>query len=229
MDIIELKNRQLIWQANRQPQCDSQLHHTGFTELDAQLGGGFASSGVVEIRSPVGIGELRLLLPYLSQRQQKEQRLLVLIAPPQSVNSEILVEWGFALHQVLLVSSGDQTSALWAAEQCLKSGCCYAVLLWQHPLQQYQVKRLQLAAQKGDAIQIVFRPANTDSQFLPVSLSMQLAADPLGLQVTIKKRKGGWPGQAFSVNMRRYFPELCTVHGLNDTDNLIPFPQQRGG
>ena len=63
-----LKNKQLIWHATQAKETTG-LDSSGFVELDEQLGGGLPEQGLVDIQSPVGIGELRLLLPYLKQRQ----------------------------------------------------------------------------------------------------------------------------------------------------------------
>lgn len=220
-----LKNKRLVWQAHQNVHT-TQLDSTGFRELDAELQGGFPQQGVVDIDSPIGIGELRLLLPNLHARQHSSDRLLVFIAPPMHVNAEMLLEYGFNLQQVLIVQPASSTQALWSAEQCLKSGCCQGVLLWHEAIEIHQVKRLQLAAEQGDALHILLRQQKQLSLSLPVSLAMRLKAHPQGLQIEITKRKGGWPSQPFSLDMSHHWPRL-TIR--KKPDNVLPFPHSKVG
>lgn len=218
-----LKNKRLIWQANQQHEPllrDS----TGFIELDSALQGGFPQQGVVDISTPIGIGELRLILPAIQARQVSTKRLLVCIAAPMQINGEMLLESGLALDQVLIVQPDSAEHALWSAEQCLKSGCCHSVLLWHPALEVHQVKRLQLAAEQGDALQFIFRQQHTVSLSLPVSLAMKLSAQSQGVNVHITKRKGGWPAQPIDVNMSQQWPQLTL---RPRAPNVIAFPHSK--
>lgn len=217
--INDLKNKQLIWQADHKLPMAS-CNSTGFTELDHELQGGFPEQGVIDIDSPMGIGELRLLLPNLLTRQQASERLLVFIAPPSQVNSEMLLEFGFKLEQILIIQPNTQQQALWSAEQCAKSGCCDSILLWHQDLEIHQVKRLQLAAQQGDTLHIMVRQNKQVSLSLPVTLGMKLRAHPQGLKVQVTKCKGGWPSQPFALNMSHNWPAL-TLH--TKPANILPF------
>ena len=218
-----LKNKRLVWQAAEQGDLPS-LSSTGFTELDAELDGGFPTQGVVDIHSPIGIGELRLLLPNLHTRQQQSDKLLVFIAPPMQINAELLAECGFPLEQALVIEPKSAQHALWSAEQCLKSGCCHSVLLWQHHLEIHQVKRLTLAAEQGQALHIVLHHKKRPGVSLPVSLAMRLKSHPQGMRIEVTKRKGGWPGQAFDLDMRAKWPALA----INPPpDNVLPFPHSK--
>lgn len=218
-----LKKRRLVWSANTPAQAEPQYLCSGYVQLDEQLAGGLPTQGVVSIESPLGIGELRLLLPYLQQSQQ-HGRLLVIIAPPMPINSELLAEQGFALDQILLITPESIQQALWSAEQCLKSGCCYAVLMWQQNLQIHQVKRLQLAAKAGDALQVIFRQTYTRQTPLPVSLALQLTSQEQGIQVTIRKRKGGWPSEPFIVDMQQHWPKLTLQQPIQPLPSI---PERR--
>ena len=215
-----LKNKNLIWQANHTSQMAC-ANSTGFRELDTHLQGGFPQSGVMDIDSPIGIGELRLLLPDLLTRQQNGDRLLVFIAPPMHINSEMLAKFGFELQRVLVLQAASSKQALWCAEQCLASGCCYGVVLWQQDIAVNQVKRLQLAADKGDALLTLLRQQKQVHMALPVSLALRLRALPQGLHIEVTKRKGGWPSTAFTVNMGDSWPEL---NSLPMADNILHFP-----
>jgi hypothetical protein len=119
----------------------------------------------VDINTPLGIGEIPLLLPDLYARQQSDQRLLVPIVPPIQVNSEMLAEYGSDLTLVLLY--------------CLSLGGKH-------------IRRLQLATDKGGTVQFLLRPPTPVIISLPVSLAMRLSSHSQGLSVQITQRKGRW-------------------------------------
>jgi len=218
-----LINKRALWQGKYTPKPDSTAR-SGYPELDEQLGGGIPQQGVIDLQSDIGIGELRLLLPCLRDRHQQQQRLLVYIAPPMMINSEMLAAYGMDLSRILIIEPKNEQEALWAAEQCLKSGCCHSVLLWHAELQVHQVKRFQLASQQGAALQVMFRPAQQVVMSLPTTLSLQLSASHSGVDVVIRRRKGGQRGHPFQVNMHHHWPELTLPESSASGSNVIPFP-----
>ena len=217
-----LINKRTLWQGNYTPKPEATMR-TSYAELDQQLQGGIPKQGVIDLQSDIGIGELRLLFPYLRDRHEQQSRLLVYIAPPMQINGEMLAAFGIQLSRVLVIETKDSQESLWAAEQCLKSGCCHTALLWQNNLQIHQIKRLQLAAQKGAALQVIFRPQQKNSIPLPTTLSLRLDTRPQGLKVTVNKRKGGRRTPPFDINMQTHWPELVLPH----RDNVVPFPKAR--
>lgn len=227
--INDLQRKQLIWKGNRES-LPGECHSTGFPELDARLGGGFPTSGVIEIQSPQGIGELRLLMPHAQVHAR--ERLLVLINPPGYLCAEYLYSQGIAPSQVLLIYPDSTNHALWAAEQCLKSGSCCSVCLWQENLEIHQAKRLQVASETGHCLHFLFKSVNSDSPSkvfsLPVSLSLTLEPHETGLTVSITKRKGGFLRDNFVVSMASYWPEL-TLSAQSTHSRVIPFPIQKQG
>lgn len=221
-----LKNKHLIWQGKAIKEPDGSSL-SGYPELDAGLEGGLPTQGVIDIHSNIGIGELRLFLPYILQRQNQQQRLLVIIAPPLQINGEMLAELGIDLSQLLVIRPGDQQQALWAAEQCLKSDCCHTVLSWLQNLEIHQVKRLQLAAKQSRAVQVIFRQQQTQGLSLPVTLSMSLQPQAQGLRIKVNKRIGSWRHQDIQLNMQALWPALQLPEQHNNDNNIIPFPKQR--
>jgi cell division inhibitor SulA len=218
--IAYLKNKNLLWQANH-TQSIYNVQHTGFKELDQALRGGFPEYGVVDIRSPVGIGELRLLLPSILTRQQHRQtELVTLIAPPMAINSEMLAEFGFTLEQVMLVQPSLNKQVLWSAEQSLKSGCCHSVILWHDALSVTQIKRLQLAAEKGHCLLFIMRQPRQEHISLPVTLGIKLSPSRVGIQAQITKHKGSSSNGAFTIYMGAYWPELSQL----ENSNVVAFP-----
>jgi cell division inhibitor SulA len=218
-----LKNKQLLWRANDVNSAHSNTQTTGFSELDSALQGGFPDYGVIDIRSPIGIGELRLLLPNIVNKQKHSPaNLSVFIAPPLGLNAEMLAEIGLKLEQVMIIQPKANHDNLWAAEQSLKSGCCNSVVLWHSMMTVAQIKRLQLAAEKGHSQLFILRIPQQNDIPLPVSLGMQLQANHLGIQVDITKRKGPKPNEPFVVNMHTYWPELIRTEKAQVVNLTFP-------
>ncbi|XOV80080.1 MAG: translesion DNA synthesis-associated protein ImuA [Aestuariibacter sp.] len=219
-----LKNKHLVWQGHPTDTKQS-VGSSGYAELDELLCGGFPQQGVIDIHSQLGIGEFRLLQPLLRARHQQQQNYLALIAPPFKLNAEMLAEAGLSLSRVLIIQSQSAQESLWAAEQCLKSGCCHSVLSWAKDLEVHQIKRLQLAAKQSQSLHFLFRPVALSRISLPVTLAMHLEPAPSGIEVTITKQIGGWQQQPRIVNMRAQWPAFT----LADKNNVVPFSHKQAG
>jgi cell division inhibitor SulA len=214
----DLKRKNLVWQGNYHPANVPKIA-SGYDELDEKLQGGIPEQGVMLIQSILGIGELRMLMPYLKKRTIASKKLTVFIAPPMKINGEMLQHYGIPLDDILVITPNSPQHALWSAEQCLKSGACHSVLLWHQDVSLAQGKRLQLCAKKGQALQVIFNTNVRQTVSLPVSLTMQLAPNKTGLQVNVRKHQGHWVPAPFKLNMHQQWPELT----LNQpTNNVIP-------
>lgn len=203
----------MIWRGD-QTQYNPDTLSTGYTELDAQLNGGFPLYGVVEITSNLAIGELRLLTPTIQSTGKK--KLSVFINPPGYLCSEYLAQQGISLERVIMIFPQTSSKALWAAEQCLKSGCCGTVTLWHPSLEIHQARRLQVASETGGCLHFLFKTETQQKISLPVSLSMQLTAKENGITVTVNKRKGGWLKATFFIEMTELWPQLSTNPSLSE-------------
>lgn len=212
-----LQRKQLIWHGN-ETVLERSFVPSGFEKFDAMLQGGLPKVGVVEINTPSGVGELRFLTPYL---QQKSDGLTVFINPPGIVNAETIYTEQIALNQVIVIYTNTEVDALWAAEQCLKSSACRNVLHWYQTIEVRHIKRLQVAAEIGDCVHILLRPPQKSALSLPVSLSMNFASWESGIEITVAKRKGGWPLPPFQLNMNPRWPALTVSNNLT---NIIEFP-----
>lgn len=223
-ELIEhLKQKQWLWQGSQTP--DSQEHYsTGYSLLDQKLEGGFPKHGVIELQTPQAIGELRLLLPHLKQTSQ--ERLSVFIQPPGYLCAEQLTAQGIDPNKILLIYPKSEKEALWAAEQCLKSGACSNVLLWQSEIEVHHARRLQVASETGGCLSFLFKHQQKSLFSLPVSLSMTLLPHSMGIEITITKRKGGWPHASFVLDMGALWPAL-TVQPKDPV--IIPFPLRKQG
>ncbi|KOO16874.1 recombinase RecA [Vibrio xuii] len=223
-ELIEnLKQKQWLWSGVQTPE-HSDHYPTGYDLLDQKLEGGFPKHGVVELQGTSSIGELRLLIPHLKNTSQ--ERLSVFIQPPGYLCAEQLCNEGIDNNKVLLVYPRNEKEALWAAEQCLRSGACSNVLLWHSSLEVHQARRLQVASERGNAVHFLFKTENKHVFSLPVNLSMRLTPHPSGLKVAITKRKGGWPQGSFIIDMSSHWPCLTLQP---KAPVVIPFPIRQQG
>ncbi len=187
-----------LWRGRGGRQREQAVRPSGWPALDDCLGGGWPRSALVELLSTDHHG-LPLLLPVLAQLS-RGRRWLAWIAPPHLPYAPALAAVGIDLRKLLLVHKLDEKQGLWAAEQALKSAACAAVLLWPQRLQTAQVRRLQLAAEQGDCLGVLFRPQDTAGQDSPAALRLRVSPNASGLELTVLKRRGGWGGQSCCVH-----------------------------
>ena len=198
----ELSGHADLWRAGEGRAGGAQAHRaalpSGFPALDALLpAGGWPRGALTEILPEAqGTGELSLLLPALA-RITTTGRCVAWIAPPHIPYAPALERAGLDPARNLLVRCDGGAQALWAAEQSLRSAACGAVLLWCERADDRSLRRLQIAAQTGDAWAIVFRDRSAAAQFSPAALRVALStpADaPGACVVEILKCRGGVPG-----------------------------------
>lgn len=175
---------------------------TGFPVLDGCLpGGGWPLGAIAEILHQAhGIGELSLLLPALASLA-RGGRWLAWIAPPWRIAAPALEARGIDPARLLVVRDCSPDEALWAGEQALRSGACGAVLLWPHAMHGTrpgrrgggfrQVRRLQLAAEAGHSLGVLFGDVGAASQASPAAVRLCLTARERHLQVEVLKSRGG--------------------------------------
>lgn len=186
-----LFQRRQIWQGRHAP-ADPGAEATGWPELDAALPlGGWPRAALTEILLPAdGVGELRLLLPTLARLTGAGQSVAI-VAPPYRPYAP-----GWRLHGVDLARiefiQADERQALWAMEQCLRSGSCAAVLGWPRTGDGRHLRRLQVAADSGQALGFVFRSARHAGNPSPAALRLDLHARPEPA-VRVRKCRGGQP------------------------------------
>jgi len=171
---------------------------TGFDALDGVLpGGGWPRAALSEILFPAdGVGELRLLLPALAALS-REGRPIVLIAPPYLPFPAAWITAGVDLRFLQIVQAGE-SDALWAAEQCLRSAACAAVLCWPRHADMATLRRLQLAAETGQTIGFLLRPSAATAQASMAAVRIGIETGPMRLRV-LKCRGGNPPAQAVAL------------------------------
>jgi cell division inhibitor SulA/protein ImuA len=169
---------------------------SGFTELDASLPGGWPMGAVCELMPALpGIGELGLLLPALSGLAHRG-RQIVWVSPPHPPYAPALAQRGMPLGRVLWVQTRGVQESLWAAEQALRCPAVGAVLSWPAAITDKNIRRLQLAAEAGSSLGILYRPPAAALEHSPAALRLRLQPTPDGsaLAVEVQKCRGGRAG-----------------------------------
>jgi protein ImuA len=167
---------------------------SGFPALDAALpGGGWPSAGLIEILvSHLGVGELNVLLPALATLTRKDSaRWCAWVAPPFEPFAPTLSAQGLMLQRLFVVRTEQP---LWAFEQSLISGACEAVLAWAPRAPSRDIRRLQLAAEKGRALGVLFRPVAVANESSNAVLRAIVEPTDQGARVSLLKSRGGHRG-----------------------------------
>ena len=114
-----------VWRGRPAPPAASP-QPTGHAALDAALpSGGWPEAALTEILlAGQGVGELQLVWPTLARLSAAGERI-VLVAPPYVPYPQAWQGAGVDLRQLSIIRASER-DALWAAEQCLRSGSCGA-------------------------------------------------------------------------------------------------------
>jgi protein ImuA len=219
--LAELLRHPALWRGGSGA-CGGRASRSGVRELDDWLpGGGWPGGSLTElVCDHHGVGELSVLLPLLV-RIGGGGRRVVFVAPPFVPYPPALAARGLALDTLLVVAVEDVPSRFWAAEQALRSGACGAVVLWlpvagstANGHGDRRLRRLQLAAERGDACGFVFRrnPAarHASSAALRLRLSPLRPSSAAGgsgdmprrLSLTMLKCRGRAPGVPLVLALR---------------------------
>jgi protein ImuA len=107
-----------------------------------------------------------------------------------------LAAHGLVLDRVLVVRPPGTmpTAALWAFEQSLGSGACEVAMAWLRQPRAREIRRWQLAALRGRALGILFRPHSAAREPSPAALRLILEPATQGVRVTLLKSRGGARG-----------------------------------
>ncbi len=182
-------------------------HSTGFAQLDAILPGrGWPNKGLVEVITPYwGMGELQLLIP-LMRSIVEQGKWILWISPPYLLYAPALVQAGINTEQLLVVKLDTSCKdALWSMEKALQTENCGLVLAWQNWLPRKVLRRLQLAADTGDTLGVLFK--NNDSEHSPSSTRLKIEdswSENAGFnesEVTLIKARGNFRPLSANINL----------------------------
>jgi hypothetical protein len=180
-----------VWRGGELEHALQPVVATGHAALDRELpGGGWPTGTLSEVlHDAAGIGEVAFLAGALA-RASEGDRLIAWINPPHLPYAPSLSLVGIALERCLIVRPADKEDAFWAAEQALRSGACGAALLWLPHGEYAWLRRLQMAAEAGRAMAVLFRSTAAERLSTPAHLRVVLTREEGALQVRIPKRRG---------------------------------------
>jgi protein ImuA len=180
---------QTLWRAGRTAIIAAEGESTGHAPLDALLPqGGWPRRALTELLLPAdGVGELELLFPTLARMTQAGGTVVV-VAPPYIPYAPAWQVAGVELAHLEIVEAQPR-DALWAFEQCLRSGSCAAVLGWPRNADAQSLRRLQVAADSGDCLGFAFRDRKHLANPSPAALRLEQADGAWH----VRKCRGGQP------------------------------------
>ncbi|HVW67859.1 MAG TPA: translesion DNA synthesis-associated protein ImuA [Steroidobacteraceae bacterium] len=194
LELARLLEHPAIWRGRSAARAE--VLPTGLAALDACLpGGGWPRSGLIEILVPrFGVGESYLLLPALAAATRSPAaRWSVWIAPPLEPYAPALAAHGVMLERVLVVRAPEP---LWAFEQTLGSGASDIALAWTagRSPRAREIRRLQLAAERGRTLGVLFRPKSAARESSAAILRLAVEPRSSGARVSFLKSRGGARG-----------------------------------
>ena len=222
IDLARLLEHPAIWRGRSAARAE--VLPTGCAAFDACLPGrGWPRTGLIEILvSRFGVGELYLLFPALAALTRRPAaRWCVWVAPPLEPYAPALSAHGAVLERILVVRpSGDRAVSegtpsggergnpqrgLWAFEQTLGSGASDIALAWATRSPRARaIRRLQLAAERGKSLGVLFRPLRAARESSAAVL--RVVVEPIangkvadGARITLLKSRGGARG---SIDLR---------------------------
>lgn len=192
-----LNNNRLIWRGEKCAATGRGVP-TGHAALDAMLPeAGWLRGALIEVIVPRwGIGELQLFLPAMAAITQANKQL-AWIAPPYIPYPPALANGGILLRHLLVLHPPRHQDIPWAMETVLRQRRCAMVLAWPGQLLPKTVRRLQLAAEAGGGLGVLFQSAHRDSSFAATRL--RLTPSTTGLQVTLLKSRATRDRQTVTI------------------------------
>ena len=231
--IADLARLPGVWRGGELEHVVHEVAATGHAALDRELpGGGWPIATLSEVlHDGVGIGEVRFLFGAIARASEGE-RMAAWINAPHVPYAPALAQGGIALERCMVVRPATREDALWAAEQALRSGACGAVMLWLEPSLPGErraradayawLRRLQMAAQSGRSMAVLFRSTAAEATSTPAHLRVVLAREAGALMLRIPKRRG--PPLASPIVLERESPRLAPAP---HAPQLLPVPASR--
>jgi len=169
----EMLAARTVWRAGQGVALRRDGETSGHAALDAVLpDGGWPRRALTELLLPAdGIGEIALLLPTLARLTRAGERV-VLVAPPYLPYAPSWQAGGIDLAWLEVIEA-EPKQALWAFEQCLRSGACAAVLGWPQTGDARALRRLQVAADSGDCCAFALRDRRHAVNASPAALRLE--------------------------------------------------------
>ena len=200
MSLASCLQRRDIWRGSQNSSSAGRVVSSGFRPLDTYLpGGGWPLGALTEILiDDIAHSPLWLVLPGLLRLTALKHHQ-IWVYPPHIPYPPALASRGINLDKTVILKPRQETDALWAAEQALRSGACSAVLYWPRKLSFTATRRLQLASEVGSTWGLCFRPSHAAT--MPTTAALRLLFKPTGTgaMLTILKCRGGKTEGKFAI------------------------------
>jgi len=194
-----LGRRSDLWRGRARGRAVPEGVPTGHQALDRELPwGGWPPGSLIELLAGHPGDGLGLVVPALA-RLSTGLRWVLLVDPPWHPFAPALAARGLALERLVVAEAGERLA--WGAEQGLRSGACSAVLVWGGRWEGAALRRLQLAAQDGDALGFLFRDAAAARNPSPAPLRLRVAGIGAGYRVEVLKQRGAPPGAVMDLGL----------------------------
>jgi protein ImuA len=177
---------------------------TGLPSLDRVLPlGGIRRGALVELldaRSGCGAETVAAVLTRAACRPGEA---VVVVDPDRQFYPPALAAWGVPLGRLVVVHAADDADALWAADQALRCPAVGAVWLRRDRLAPHDARRLQLAAEDGGTLGVLFRPDRVRGRSTWADVQLAVGPRPAvrgrRLRVEVTRCRGGAAGAAVEV------------------------------
>lgn len=167
--------------------------HTGLRELDVALRGGWPAGSLIQIVAPQsGLG-FSLIVPLLAE-MTRLRRYVALIGTPFMPYAPALSSRNIDLNYLTWLQPSSVDDALWSMEQATRSSLFASVAYWGPAIDGTSERRLQLAADSGNAIAFHFSDCRRDSHSYAAVRLLVTPADA-GLELEVLKCRGTHPGR----------------------------------
>ena len=180
----------LLWQGKNHYSQSNSIS-TGFRELDRLLPHkGWPLGNTLEVlTTQCGAGELRLLMPAMAALTQ-QGFYIAWIAPPYLPYAPSLLQHGIDIRYVITIDKKiTQQDQLWSMERLLACKECGMALIWPTTYTTKNIRRLQLAAEKGNSIGILY--PHMHQSYSPAAIRISLHAIAVNqLHITLLKARG---------------------------------------
>jgi hypothetical protein len=208
--LVALQKSLLEWKSDPHPRFSS--------GLDCLFPGGFCRGTLIEYLADGGSGAVSVAL-LTAREASSEGRPLIVIDRLGRFYPPALANWGFDLTKTIFVRPQSKQEETWAFHQSLHCQGIGAVLCWPEKLDSRAFRSLQLAAESGEAVGLLIRPAEVRGH--PTWSEVQLLVEACPgekarrIRVEVVRCRIGKPGSVAIV-------ELDDETGILQTARVVP-------
>ena len=177
-----------LWQGNTETTIE--VTDTGFPELNVQLcGQGWPAHMLIEFLTD-DFFSAPIQCALATWRSQQDARWIAFVNPPLTPCTERLMQEGIETSKVDIINvTADQFA--WCLEQLALAESTRSVIAWEtETLTSTQLRRLQLACQRGKTQLFLIRQPTHRHQASPAPVRASINPSTTGFEITIFKQPG---------------------------------------